>query len=272
LEASWSDIEGVKQSTIDNVLRNIGVDPQIDNYGLLGIGALHESGIHSFGQISYLFWREHASRMRATTNESSSSKSASLRTLRESAFGGRKIQKKQHNRHKGREEDSEDDDPDDIKHVKNSQALLTADKEFACPYYKSNPDGPHPKRCERGSWKTIAKLKHVRKLSSFWLSRLKSNQPLNRLQEHLQRHHKVQASTINEEALQRVFDKYNITPAEKWGAIYFVLFPQVSVIPCPCEYTFVPKPSFIIVHTALLGPHRKHSPLIGVRLWYRLVD
>ncbi|OXV11149.1 hypothetical protein Egran_01090 [Elaphomyces granulatus] len=233
-EASWSDIESVKQSIIENVLRNIGVDPQIDNYGLLGIGALHESGIHSFfDQISYPFWREHASQTRATTNESSSSKSASLRTLQDSAFGGQKIQKKQHNRHKGREEDSEDEDLDGIKHGKNSQALLAADKEFACPYYKSNPDGPHQKRCERGSWKTIAKLKHVRKLSSFLLSRLKSNQPPNRLQEHLQRHHKVQASTINEEALQRVFDKYNITPAEKWGAIYFVLFPQASVIPCP---------------------------------------
>jgi hypothetical protein len=103
-----------------------------------------------------------------------------LRTLRESAFGGQKIQKKQHNRHRGREEESEDEDLDGIKHGKNSQALLPTDKEFACPYYKSNPDGPHPKRRERGSWKMISKLKHVRKLSSFWLCRFKSNQPPNR--------------------------------------------------------------------------------------------
>ncbi|KAN0073152.1 hypothetical protein V8E54_008372 [Elaphomyces granulatus] len=140
--------------------------------------------------------------MRATTNESSSWKSTSLRTLRESAFGGQKIQKKQHNRHRGREEESEDEDLDGIKHGKNSQALLPTDKEFACPYYKSNPDGPHPKRRERGSWKMISKLKH--------------------------RHHKVQASTVNEEALQRVFGKDNLTLAEKWGAICFVLFPQAS--------------------------------------------
>jgi len=78
----------------------------------------------------------------------------------------------------------------------------------------------------------ISKLKHVRKLSS---CRFKSNQPPNRLQEHLRRHHKVQASTVNEEALQRVFGKENLILVEKWGAIYFVLFPQASVMPCPYE-------------------------------------
>jgi hypothetical protein len=40
-----------------------------------------------------------------------------------------------------------------------------SDIELACPVYKSNPEGPHPKRCERGSWKMISRLKHVRKFS-----------------------------------------------------------------------------------------------------------
>ncbi|OXV11148.1 hypothetical protein Egran_01091 [Elaphomyces granulatus] len=160
-EPSWSDIESVKQSIIENVLRNIGVDPQIDNSG---ISALQES------------------------------KSTSLRTLRESAFGGQKIQNKQHNRHKGREEESEDEDLGGIKDGKNSQARLPTDKEFACPYHESNPDRPH----------------HANE------------------EEHLRRHHKVQASTVNEEALQRVFGKENLILVEKWGAIYFVLFPQAN--------------------------------------------
>jgi hypothetical protein len=51
------------------------------------------------------------------------------------------------------------------KRFKNSQALLPAGIEYACPFHKSNPDGPHPKKCERSSWKTISKLKHVSKLS-----------------------------------------------------------------------------------------------------------
>ena len=51
------------------------------------------------------------------------------------------------------------------KRFKNSQALLPAGIEYACPFHKSNPDGPHPKKCERSSWKTISKLKHVSKPS-----------------------------------------------------------------------------------------------------------
>ncbi|KAN0074781.1 hypothetical protein V8E54_007392 [Elaphomyces granulatus] len=83
--------------------------------------------------------------------------------------------------------------------------------ELACPVFKSNPEGPHPKRCERGSWKMISRLKH----------------------EHLHRHHHIEASAITDEVLQRVYGKDSLTQEEKWGAIYAVLFPQARVIPCP---------------------------------------
>jgi hypothetical protein len=51
------------------------------------------------------------------------------------------------------------------KRFKDSQALPPTGIELACPFYKSNPGGPHEKRCERGSWTSISKLRHVRKLS-----------------------------------------------------------------------------------------------------------
>jgi hypothetical protein len=115
-------------------------------------------------RVNNLLHRGHPSQSQPSTSISSSSKAASSSTLQvpassgNSSNGARKRQRKPKN---SPSEDSEEEPSNQETPLKSARRDLTSSHEFACPFYKENPQGAHKKQCARGSWKNIAKLRHV---------------------------------------------------------------------------------------------------------------
>lgn len=223
--------------------------PQTSNNGAAGawLAGVHVRVVQSLlDRVNNLLHRGHPSQSQPSTSKSSSSKAASSGTLRGSTSSGNssnRVRKGQMKTDNSPDEDSEEERPDQETPRKSAQRDLTTGIEFACPYHKANPERPHPKRCERGSWKTISKLKYVSMTYCISVSLNEDLPTPGCQQEHLQRHHKVQANTISDEVLAKLCEKEslgkkgNLTLEDKWGAIYHVLFPEATVIPCPCRHS-----------------------------------
>lgn len=224
-------------------------DPQTSNNGAAGawLAVVHVRVVQSLlDRVNNLLHRGHPSQSQPSTRKSSSSKAVSSGTLRGSTSSGNsinRVRKGQRKTGNSPDEDSEEERPDQETPPKSAQGDLATGIEFACPYHKANPGEPHPKRCERGSWKTISKLKHVSMTSGMSVSSSKDLPTPEFQQEHLQRHHTVQSNTISDEVLAKLCEKEslgkksNLTLEDKWGAIYRVLFPEATVIPCPCRHS-----------------------------------
>jgi hypothetical protein len=125
-----------------------------------------------FDGVKSLLYRRHPSQRQPAASKSSSSKAASLCAVRgsTSSNSSNRGQRGQRTIDKSPYEDSEEERPNQGASRKSASRPPTIGIEFACPYYKANSGRQHPKRCERGSWKTISKLKHVSSIRSLPIS------------------------------------------------------------------------------------------------------
>jgi hypothetical protein len=142
-------------------------DPHTSNEGAAGtwLAGIHARIIQSLlGRVNNLLHRGHPSQSQPSTSISSSAKAASSSTLQVPTSGGNssnRARKRQRKPNHSPGEDSEEEPSNQETPPKSARRDLTTSIEFACPYYKENPQGSHKKQCARGSWKNIAKLKHV---------------------------------------------------------------------------------------------------------------